>query len=144
MTWTEQVQSNRLQVARALGPKPSKRGLGPPPPSPPSNSGLGSIAVVAALLGGALYWSKEGHKLRERRLPPFLEKLRSLMTGGMGRSTGSRRHTPTGPAAAQLQAQAQEWRQQAPRSLAAAAAEQRHQQQRQQQQVRGLGRGAVG
>jgi hypothetical protein len=145
MTWSEEVGVNRIAVARSSGSRGTVQQLGGKRRLLPasataaaaSNSGLGPIALVSGLVAATLYYHKEGHKLRGRRLPPFLANLHRLLLGGAGgRATGSvaaRRPTPAAAIAAQQQQQAtrqaQEWRQQSPRALAAAAAEQRLQQQ---------------
>jgi hypothetical protein len=133
MTWTQEVQLNRTAVLRANGTKPTKRSLLPPGSPQPANSGLGPIALVSALLGGLIYWSKEGHKLRGRRLPSWMEKWRGILLAGSPRRSGA----ADASRASHKQRQTDDWRRQGPRALAAAAAEQRlHQQQQQQQQVR--------
>lgn len=133
MTWTQEVQDNRVAVLRANGAKPTNPSLLPPRCPPPANSGLVPIALVTTLLGGLVYWSREKHKLRGRRLPSWLEKWRRMLLAGSPRRPGA----ADAPRATPSQHQADDWRRQGPRALAAAAAEQRLlQQQQQQQQVR--------
>jgi hypothetical protein len=124
MTWAAEVQVNRTQLARATGAKPAPRSLLPAAHPAPANCGLGPIAVVVALLGSAVYCSKQSHKLQGRRLPPLLERIRRALQGGGGRRIGSsdnrdRQANVPRPAAA-----------------AAAAAELRSRQQQQQAMVR--------
>ncbi|KAL4426539.1 hypothetical protein ABPG77_008397 [Micractinium sp. CCAP 211/92] len=130
MTWTEEVCANRIQVARTQGTRAglaqvAKRRL-LPAPAPRPNSGVGPIALVGALLAASLCWSREGHKLRGRKLPPLLERLRRLLGGDTG-SSARRSVRAAGPA----QPRAPPAQQRPPadavdrRALAAAAAEQR-------------------
>lgn len=143
--WTEEVHRNRLAVARATlssgGPARGSSQLAKrrllPGSERAANSGLAPIALATGLLAGALYWQKEGHKLRGRKLPSWLEPLRPVLRtlwpsggarGASGRRAGSgaaggsaRRPAP----AAQRQAQQQQQTQAQQRALAAAAAEQR-------------------
>ena len=146
MTWSDEVCANRIAVARAHGARGSSalapRTLLPTASARQPNSGAGSIVLVAGLVAASLYASKEGHKLRGRKLPPLLDRLRRLLSGG-GRTTGSAARRPASGGAAPRQpppqqaAAAAEWRQQPARALAGAAEVQRQQSQQQvRQQVR--------
>lgn len=136
--------SNPLQVARTQGARAglaqvAKRRL-LPAPAPQPNSGSGPIALVGALLAASLYWSREGHKLRGRKLPPLLERLRHLLGGGTG---GSNRRTVRSTAAVSSPAPPVLQQRAAAkvadrRALAAAAAEQRLRAQAQVQRTWGL------
>lgn len=136
----QEVSRNRLLVlkaSRGSGRAPplhqlAQKRLRPAAQPPAPNSGLGSIAVAAALLAGAVVWNKEGHKLKGRQLPAFLEPLRPLLQklGGGGGSRPRRSSSSSASSAAarqeqQRRRQEQERRQQEQRALAAAAAEQR-------------------
>lgn len=139
MTWSDDVYSQRTQLARANGTsrpsqqKAAHRSLAPPAALPSANSGLGPIALVSMVVASTLYLSKEGHKMRGRKLPPFVEKLRSLLLGGLGRTTGSRaQRRPASAGTQQPHRPSEEWQQQSARYMAVAAAEQRMNQQNQQ------------
>lgn len=119
------------QVARAQG---GRAGLAQaakrrmlPAAVPQPNSGVGPIALVGALLAASLYWSREGHKLRGRKLPLLLERLRRLLGGSMGSSTRrSVRSAAAAPLAVPPVTQQRAAANAADRrALAAAAAEQR-------------------
>lgn len=127
------VQVARTQGTRAGLAQVAKRRL-LPAPAPRPNSGVGPIALVGALLAASLCWSREGHKLRGRKLPPLLERLRRLLGGDTG---GSARRSVRAAGPAQPRAPPAQQRPPADavdrRALAAAAAEQRL---REQAQVR--------
>lgn len=133
MTWSEEVHRNRIQVLKASGGRPTlhaaSRHLQPSPQRPQPNSGLAPICLVASLLAGAVFYQKEGHKLRGRRLPSWLEPLQPLLRKlrGSGRPTGLRPSSGGGTAApprrASVPPPAQQ--QQPTRHVLAAAAEQR-------------------
>lgn len=144
MTWSDEVCTNRIQVARVQGSRTAAPRRLMPAAAPQPNSGLGPLALAAGLVAASLYFSKEGHKLRGRKLHPVLEKLRRLLGGGAGRwrvvGTTPRRSPSAaggvgGADGAQTQREQGGWQQQDARSLAAAAAEQRLQQQQQQQEA---------
>ncbi|KAI7841915.1 hypothetical protein COHA_004443 [Chlorella ohadii] len=140
MTWTEEVSRNRILVLKASrdsGRAPplhqlAKKRLRPAAQPPAPNSGLGAIAVAAGLLASAVMWNREGHKLKGRQLPAWLEPLRPLLAklGGTRGSQPRRSSSSSASSAAarqeqQRRRQEQERRQQEQRALAAAAAEQR-------------------
>ena len=136
----QEVSRNRILVLKAsresgralpLHQLAQKR-LRPAAQPPTPNSGLGSIAVAAGLLASAVMWNREGHKLRGRQLPAWLEPLRPLLSRLGGASGGGPRRSGSGSSSSaaarqeqQRRRQEQERRQQEQRALAAAAAEQR-------------------
>ena len=128
MTWSDQVASSRQQLAAVRPLQGARRPKLAPAGPPSSNSSLGALSVATGLVAAALFWSREGHKLQGRRLPPLLERLRRLLTGGGG--SGSGRRAALGPAGG---GDVDAWKQLPASSLAAAAAEQRLQQQQQQE-----------
>ena len=138
MTWSDDVCRNRILVHRASGGgKVAMHRRLPPPAQPPRpNSGLVPIAVVAGLLAGTVAWNKEGHKLRGRQLPSWLEPLRPLLSKLQGSGGGSRPSSGAANAAARQRQQQQQRqaaalaearRKEEQRVLAAAAAERRFQ-----------------
>lgn len=136
-SWSEQVHRNRVAVLKVSGASATQhtltRRLAPSPERPAPNSGLLPIALVSALMGGAVAWQREGHKLRGRQLPawvptPLKTLLSKLGGGGGGRRTTVQRR-PSSGGATRAPPQQQQLSQQQQRQLAAAAAEQRLQQQ---------------
>ncbi len=126
-----------LKASRDSGRAPplhqlAQKRLRPAAQPPAPNSGLGAIAVAAGLLASAVMWNREGHKLKGRQLPAWLEPLRPLLAklGGTRGSQPRRSSSSSASSAAarqeqQRRRQEQERRQQEQRALAAAAAEQR-------------------
>ena len=137
-SWSEQVHRNRVAVLKAsgasAGPHALARRLAPAPERPVANSGLAPIALVAAVMGGAVVWQREGHKLRGRQLPAWvptpLRSFLSRLAGSGGRRTTVQQRRPGSGGGSRAPLQPQEQVQQvSQRQLLAAAAEQRMKQQ---------------
>ena len=115
MAWSDEVAASRASWARgraAQAVRAKRQGV---PVALAPNSGLAPVALLSALAAAAVWWRREGHKLRGRRLPGALGWLRR----------SAKRAPAAGAAAGAAPAAEAAWRGRRPGAMAGVAAQQR-------------------